>query len=153
MEICCWWNRLEKNIHTVTFLSAWTNHSNNIIMEVYWWASLNAQNFVPWSRWATAVEDYTKCHSSCQITRNWSYIFLKSEKSENRRLKKQNPCWFDEAQFLLWHGSRARIWQTTWRYGSIMPWTNGSDWWWWCNGMEYMFLTYFRILGTNKKIT
>ncbi len=37
----------------------------------------------------------------------------------------------------------------TWKHGSILPGLNGSGWWWWCNGVGYIFLAHFGPLSTN----
>ncbi len=53
--------------------------------------SLNAQHVEPWSRWATAAEDHTGCHS-CQLrTGNGG---TGSTKLDNRRLEKRCLVWW-----------------------------------------------------------
>lgn len=43
--------------------------------------SLAVQHAETWSRWSTAVEDHTWCHSSLLRTRNWNYISHRFTKS------------------------------------------------------------------------
>ncbi len=71
--------------------------------------SLNAQHVKPWSRWATALQDYTGCRS-CQLrTGNGGYNSHRiTKKLDNRKL--ENFAWSDESQFLLQHSDgRFRI--------------------------------------------
>ncbi len=62
--------------------------------------SLNAQRIKPWSRWATAAEDHTRCRS-CQLrTGNAGYNSHRLTKIGTiRRL--ENVAWSDKSQFLL----------------------------------------------------
>lgn len=53
----------------------------------------------------------------------------------------ESISWSHESRFLL--VCRVGTWQTTWKYGSIVPSVSGSCLWW-CNSVEVYFLWAFR---------
>ncbi len=56
----------------------------------------------------------------------------------------KNVAWSDESRYLLRHsdvGSEFGV--KNMKAWIILPCLNGSDWWWWCNGVGDVFLAHF----------
>ncbi len=81
---------------------------------------------------------------------------LRSDKNSTRRIQFtqthqnwtiedwKNVAWSDESGFLLRHsdvGSEFGV--KNMKAWIILPCLNGSDWWWWCNGVGDIFLAHF----------
>ncbi len=105
----------------------------------------------PWSRWATAAEDHTGCHS-CQLrTGNGGYNSHRLTNIGQQKIGKTLPglMSLDFCCDIQMVGSEFGV--KTWKHGSILPCLNGSGWWWWwwCNGAGDIFLAHFGPLSTN----
>lgn len=86
----------------------------------------------PWSRWVTAAQDHSGCHSCRQTAGPWGYNWqgLYKKKKADRRFGKK-CAWSDESQFqrYLDGGGQNFAW-TNWKPGSSQPAGGGVAVWW-----------------------